>query len=42
MNAIRITTENELIIMIIGVACFFLMGFGISYIVYRLQNKQKA
>ena len=42
MNAIRVTTESELIIMIIGVACFFIIGFAASYVAYRLQNKQKA
>ena len=40
MNAIRITTENELIIMIIGVALFFIVGFAVSYMAYRLQSRK--
>lgn len=40
MNAIRITTESELVTMIIGVALFFIIGFAVSYMAYRLQSKK--
>lgn len=40
MNAIKITTPQELTIMIIGVAAFFIIGFATSYLVYRLQSKK--
>ena len=42
MNAIKITTPQELLVMIIGVALFFIIGFAVSYMAYRLQNNQKA
>jgi len=40
MNAITITTPDQLVTMIIGVASFFLMGIGISYMVYKYQSKK--
>lgn len=42
MNAIKITTPQELIVMIIGVAIFFIVGFALSYLHFRLTEKNQA
>lgn len=39
MSAIRVTTESELIIMIIGVALFFIIGFVGAYLYNRSTSK---
>ena len=39
MNAITITTESELITMIIGVAIFFIIGFVAAYLYNRSTSK---
>jgi len=42
MNAITITTPDQLVSMIIGVAIFFIVGFALSYLHYRLTEKNQA
>ena len=39
MNAITITTEKELLVMIIGIAAFFIIGFVGAYLYNRSTSK---